>query len=374
MNILYLTNHLNTGGITSYVFTLAAGLKKRGHNVYVASSGGELVEKFTAEGIIYLPIPIKTKSEISYKILISRFRLLKTIRERDIDILHANTRVTQVLSFLIQRTQGKPYISTCHGFFKKRLFRKIFPCWGDRVIAISASVKEHLMQDFAVKEEKIRVIHNGIDVKKFQIPDSKSLPNRQADQIEIKKKFGLSDAPVIGIVARLSQEKGHSYLIKAMPEVIAKIPRAQLLIVGEGRQKAKLLNLVRAIGLENNVLFFPSVMDTQEVLSSLDLFVLPSLKEGLGLALMEAMALGLGVIGSDVGGIKSLIQDNYNGLLAKPADSQGLSRAILELLENPKKAEFLGNNARVFIAQNFSQEKMVLETEGVYSECLNVIG
>jgi len=367
MNILYLTNHLNIGGITSYVLTLAAGLKKRGHNVYIASSGGELVPKFIAEGIVYLPIPIKTKSEISYKILVSRLKLLKIIREKNIDIIHANTRVTQVLSFLIQRAQGKPYVSTCHGFFKKRLFRKIFPCWGDKVIAISASVKEHLMQDFGVKEDKIRVIHNGIDIKKFQIPNSKS-------KIEIKKKLGLSDGPVIGIVARLSEEKGHSYLIQAMPEVITKIPRAQLLIVGEGRRKAELLNLVRTIGLEKNVFFLPPVMDTQEVLSSLDLFVLPSLKEGLGLAAMEAMVSGLGVIGSDVGGIKSLIQDNYNGLLVRPADTQGLSDAILELLQNPKKIEFLGNNARTFIEQNFSQEEMVQETEGVYLECLNAIG
>jgi glycosyltransferase involved in cell wall biosynthesis len=112
-------------------------------------------------------------------------------------------------------------------------------------------------------------------------------------------------------------------------------------------------------------------MDTQEILSALDLFVLPSLKEGLGLALMEAMACGLCVIGSDVGGIKSLIQDRYNGLLVRPADSRELSYAILELLQNPDRAESLGTNARIFINQNFSKEQMVLETEKVYLECLS---
>jgi glycosyltransferase involved in cell wall biosynthesis len=218
------------------------------------------------------------------------------------------------------------------------------------------------------------VIHNGIDVRKFQIPNSESLPGRQAGKLEIKKKLGLGDGPLAGIIARLSEEKGHSYLIKAMPEIIAKIPHAQLLIVGEGRMKVGMVNLVKALGLEKNVFFLPSVMDTQEVLSGLDLFVLPSLREGLGLALMEAMALGLGVIGSDVGGIRSLIRDNYNGLLVRPADTQGLSSAILELLQNPKKAQLLGNNARVFIEQNFSQEKMAQETERVYLECLNAIG
>jgi len=367
MKILYLANHLNIGGITSYVLTLARGLKEKGHKVYVASSGGELTARFVNEGIVFLPIPIKTKSEINYKILISKFKLLKIIREQNIDLIHANTRVTQVLSFLIQRSCGKPYISTCHGFFKKRLFRQIFPCWGNKVIAISASVKAHLMQDFRVKEDKIRIIHNGIDVKKFRISNAES-------KIEIKKKLGLGQGPVIGIVARLSEEKGHIYLIRAMPEIIGKIPKAQLLIVGEGRTKAQMLNLAKVMGLEKNVFFLPSVMDTQEVMSSMDLFVLPSLKEGLGLALMEAMACGLGVIGADVGGISSLIQDNRNGLLVKAADTKGLSDAILELLQNPVKAQSLGSNARKFIEQNFSQEKMVQETERVYLECLNVTG
>jgi len=365
MNILYLTNHLNIGGISSYVLTLATGMKKRGHNVYIASSGGQLLPRFITEGIVYIPIPIKTKSEISYKVLISKFKLLKYIKEKNIEIIHANTRVMQVLSCLIQRTLSKPYVSTCHGFFKKRFFRKIFPCWGNKVIAISESVKEHLIRDFQVKEEDIRVIHNGIDLDKFKIQDQKL-------KIDIKKELGLSEGPVIGIIARLSEEKGHIYLIKAMQEVITRIPQAQLLIVGEGRMRGKLVNLTKEMGLKKSVFFLPSVMDTQEVLSSMDLFVLPSLKEGLGLALMEAMACGLAVVGSDVGGIKSLIQDRYNGLLVRPADSRALSYAILELLQNPDKAKYLGTNARIFINQNFSQEKMVLGTEKVYSECLNV--
>jgi glycosyltransferase involved in cell wall biosynthesis len=220
------------------------------------------------------------------------------------------------------------------------------------------------MRDFQVKEKDIRVIHNGIDVKKYQISISKS-------QMEIKRNLGLGEGPVIGIVARLSAEKGHSYLIKAMPEVITRVPKAQLLIVGEGRMKEELSWLTQTLGLEKSVFFLPQVFDTQEVLSAMDLFVLPSLKEGLGLSLMEAMACGIAVIGASVGGIRSLIQDQENGLLVKPADSSGLAGAILELFQNTDKAKFLGRNARAFIAQNFSQEKMVQETERVYLECLS---
>jgi len=364
MNILYLTNHLNIGGISSYCLTLATGMKKRGHNIYIASSGGELLPRFRGEGIIYLPIPVKTKSEISYKVLFSKFKLAKFIKENKVDIIHANTRVTQVLSFFIRRSCHKPYVSTCHGFFKKRLFRKIFPCWGDRVIAISEEVKEHLTRDFKVNEQDIKVIHNGIDVNKFRVQSTEY-------RVQRKKDLGLGDGPVVGIVARLSEEKGHEYLIKAMKEVIIVFPRARLLIVGEGRMKEKMEDLIKLTALEENVTFIPRAMDTQEVLSVMDLFVLPSLKEGLGLALMEAMACGIGVIGSDVGGIKSLIKDGDNGLLVKPADSHGLSLAILQLLQNPDRARYLGANARSFINRGFSQEKMISETEKVYLECLN---
>lgn len=364
MNILYLTNHLNIGGISRYLLTLASGLKARGHQVYIASNRGDLVEQFEKEGIIYIPIPIKTKKEISPKIFISSLKLCKFIREEKIDIIHANTRVTQVLASLLQKRTHKPFISTCHGFFKKRLLRKIFPCWGVKVIAISKQVKEHLINDFNVKDSDIRVIHNGIDVEKF---------GRYAicDMRQAKMKSGLSNGPVVGIVARLSDVKGHRYLIEAMPQVLRQIPDAQLLIVGDGKEKKELLALTKRLGMQKNVYFRPSVNDTRDVLSTMDLFVLPSLKEGLGLSLMEAMASGLAVIGSDIGGIRSLIKDGYNGLLVRPADSTALSGAILELLRDTEKRESLGEKARIFIQENFSQEKMIIETEKVYLECLN---
>ena len=370
MNILYLTNHLNIGGITSYVLSLAKGLKKRGHHVYIASFGGGLLSRFIEEGIIYISIPINTKSEISPKILVSMFILSIVIKQDNIDIVHSNSRTTQVLGCLLSNLTHTPHIWTCHGFFKKRLSRRLFPCWGNKVIAISESVKEHLLNDFKVEEKDIRVIYNGIDVEKSKIPASPAGRKNQKSKIDTKKSFGLGDGPVIGIIARLSEEKGHIYLIKAMKVVIDEVPEAQLLIVGEGRMKKELVNLSSCLGIEKSVFFIPSVADTQEVLSIMDLFVLPSLKEGLGLSLMEAMAEGLAVIGSDVGGIRSLIQNGYNGLLVKSADSQGLSSAILELLRDAEKRTFLGNNARNFITENFSQEKMVLQTEEVYSECL----
>jgi len=363
MNILYLTNHLNIGGISSYVLTLAKGLKAKGHNIYIASGPGELIEQFKREGINYIPIPIKTKAEIGPKVLISLMMLENFMKEKKIDIIHANTRVTQVLACLFQKRTKRPFISTCHGFFKKRLLRRIFPCWGLRVIAISEQVKEHLIKDFKVDEKNITVIHNGVDVEKFG-------RRKKEEGRRKKEELGLGSGPVVGIIARLSDVKGHVYLIEAMKSVLQDVPNAQLLIVGEGKMKNKLARLIAKLAIDRNVVFLPSVRDTASVLSIMDIFVMPSIEEGLGLSLMEAMAAGVAVIGSDVGGIKSLIMDGENGLLVKPKDALGIQEAILGLLKDEQKREFLGKNARIFIAQNFSQEKMLLQTEGVYSECL----
>jgi len=359
MKILFLTNHLNIGGITSYVLTLSTGLKKLGHDVYLASSGGGLLPKFEEAGIEYIHIPILTKQELSPKIILSRFKLSRALKGKNIDIVHSNSRTTQVLASIL----GQPHVATCHGFFKPRLSRIFFPTWGDRVIAISEQVKEHLVNDLKVDDKKVVVVNNGIDTEKFKANDG-------MDKAAAKRSFGLRDAPVVGIVARLSDVKGHIHLIEAMGLILKKYPAVQLLSFGDGKMKPELEKLAKELGLNRSVHFMTQAIDTGVALSAMDLFVMPSLKEGLGLALMEAMASGLAVIGSDVGGIKSLIRDGETGLLVRPADPQGLAAAIIELLNDPAKRKILGESARIFIAESFSQEKMCIATERVYRECL----
>ena len=365
MNILCVTNHLNTGGITSYAFTLYSGLKKRGHNVFIASSGGEALPKFIAAGFTYIRVPIKTKKEISLKIIFSAFKLSGIIKNNKIDIIHSHSRTTQVLGCFLERLTPARHVFTCHGFFKRRFLRRVFPCWPKRVIAISRQVREHLIRDFKLDEKRIVVIHNGIDLDRFrgQGPEGRK---------QARISLGLGDLPVVGIIARLSDVKGHKYLIEAMGKVLEKYPRSNLLIVGEGKMQKELVGLVNSLGINKNVFFIPEIPDTTRALSAMDVFVMPSLQEGLGLALMEAMAEGLAVIGSNIGGIKTLIQDGQSGLLVEPADKNGLAQAILTLLNDPDKRLELGRRARDFIRNNFSQEKMVLETEKEYLNCLNI--
>jgi glycosyltransferase involved in cell wall biosynthesis len=367
MNILYLTTHLNVGGITSYLLTLAQGFRARGHTVYVASSGGDSLVRFSTQGVIHIPIPIRTKSELNIvKLGLSAVSLVRQLEHRHIDIIHSHTRVTQVLGCILQRCIHAPHVTTCHGFFKKRLSRMILPCWGDRVIAISDPVKEHLIFDLGVSERNIRRVYNGIDVNFFAAASKISSDERRA----IRRTIGLTDGPVIGIIARLSDVKGHQYLIQAMKALLERHPDVQLLIVGEGPMERRLTGLVRSLKIEKNVVFVPTVDGTARTLSIIDLYVLPSLKEGLGLSLMEAMAAGIPCIGSDVGGIRDLIRSGTNGILVRPADPAGLSAAIQELLSDPARARSMGEQAHMFINRYFSQAEMLQRTEEVYRECV----
>jgi len=362
MNILFLANHLNTGGITSYITNLSTGLKKRGHNLFIASSGGELFGTLKDAGIFCWYVPMNTKNEFSLKIARSAFRLSKRIKSNHIDIVHSNSRTTQVLGCILKRFNNVRHIFTCHGFFKRRLSRRIFPCWSDEVIAISAQVQEHLINDFRLSKERISLICNGIDTERFT-------PVSFNNKKEAKISLGLSSNPVIGILARLSDVKGHKYLIEAMKEVLLVYPNAQLLIAGEGRMEIGLKRLARDLNINRSVHFVSNAIDTRKIISALDLFVLPSLQEGLGLALMEAMSMGLAVVGSAVGGIKTLIQDRHNGLLVRPGDSLAIAQAITSLISDPDLALNLGENARKYIIKEFSLEKMILGTERVYQSC-----
>ena len=211
-----------------------------------------------------------------------------------------------------------------------------------------------------VKKQK-NLINNGVDARNF---------GDFSGRAKLRGSLNVNDVTLVGIIARLSDVKGHTYLLQAMPGVLKSFPSTKLLIVGQGKMQECLVKEVEALGIKDNVLFLPKAENTRDVLAAMDIFVMPSLQEGLGLALMEAMAQGLAVIGSAVGGIPTLIQDNQNGLLVAPADVAGLVAAILKLLNDSKLRQDLGKNARQFIMDNFSQEKTVDQTEWIYKKCL----
>ena len=292
MNILLLTTHLNSGGITSYLLTLTKGLIERGHSVSIASSGGNTEADFRRLKANLLTLNIRTKSELSPKIYWALSPLKRFAEENKIDVIHAQTRVTQVIGYWLKRLTKKMLVATCHGFFRPRFFRRIFSCWGDRTIAISEQVQEHLIKDFHVSLERIALVNSGVDTDAYK-------PASSAERSAIRKKYNFKDNdPLVGMIARLSDVKGQDILIQAMPKIIAALPSIKLLLVGEGKMEAKLKSLVANLDLGNSVQFLPIVNQTQEILSMLDVFVNPSRQEGLGLSIMEAQSSGLPVVAS----------------------------------------------------------------------------
>jgi len=360
LNILILTTHVNTGGITSYILTLGEGLVKKGHKVLVAASGGDCVSRFQDAGMRFVEINIRTKSEVHPKLLLAWGPLNRLVREENINIIHAQTRVTQVLGCVLGRACGVQMVTTCHGFFRPRWFRKTFPCWGQAVIAISQPVARHLNQDLGQDPKKIHLIANGIDLDRFVV-------TQESKRLSLRQKWNMG-GKVIGIIARLSDVKGIDILIKAMPFVLKEIPTANLMIVGQGPQEAYLHRLTQELSLSAHVRFENIVNRTEELLPIFDVFIMPSLMEGLGLSVMEAQACGIPVVASRVGGLVDLIEDGKSGYLVASHDPAALADRIIEVLKNSDGARVMAQEARSNIEHRFSAESMVNQTFKIYEQ------
>ena len=366
MKILLLTTHLDFGGISIYCISLAKALKDRGHDVRIASGGGVLLSELNNYGIQHIQLNIRTKSELSPLLWKSRIRLMETFKEWRPDVMHAQTRVTQVLAWMVYKKTRIPYMSTCHGFFRPHYGRKIFGFWGKKVIAISDAVREHLVNDLKVKKEKVYLINNGIDIKKFDTIVT------EKEKKAYKSRIGIKTGPVVGIIARLSPVKGHKYLLMAGKELLKQFPNLEILIIGDGPSKKELVDAVMAYGLGKCTYIEESTIDTRVPLSVMDVFVLPSIQEGLGLSVLEAMAAGVPVVGSNVGGVYSLIKDGQTGFLVPSKDPAALASAIARLLSDKKSALSMASAAREMVKEKFSLEGMAEKVELVYKEAVNV--
>ena len=363
MKVLLLTTHLNIGGVAVYTVSLAKALKREGVGVFVASSGGELVKSLKKDKIFHLKLNIKTKFEFNPKLIPEFFKLLKFIKKNNIDIIHAQTRVGQVLASLLSLVTRAYHVSTCHGFFKnKRWGRRLFGGWGDCCIAISDAVREHLVKDFNIKPDRVFLVYNGVDSNRFAagIGDD--------EKGTLRNSLGLDRYPVIGSVSRLSPVKGLRYLLFAMKDILREEPGAHLLLVGEGPSKEYLMELARRLGIENSVFFALNTTEPERFLSIIDVFVFYSLEEGLGLSLLEALACGKACVASNVGGVSSIIEDGRTGILVPPKDTHALKEAITKIIRDRKLKTLLGESGKAMVRDKFSLKKMAREVIDVYEK------
>ncbi len=321
-----------------------------------------MVKKLAEDEIPHFKLDIKTKSELSPKVVSSAIALKKIVRDEKIRLIHAHTRVAAVTASLVSLTTRVPYVTTCHGFFKRRLGRLLCKCWGKKVIAISEAVKEHLINDFGIPEDRIALIYTGVDTAKF----SEDLP--EEDKAKARRRFGVENGPLIGTIGRLSPVKGQEVLLKAVKSILKGFPEAKILLIGDGPDESRLRKLVYELGIERSVIFAKSVDDTKGALAIMDVFVLPSIKEGLGLSLIEAMACGRPCVASRIGGIENIVEDGKTGLFFTPGDAEGLAIAIKRILSDKLIRDIISKNGREKVLRYFSVDQMATKMEMLYKE------
>ena len=352
------------GGITRYVQLLGTVMAERGHGVGVVSGGGALEVSFDAKGVKTYRFPLRKKSILDPSLYFSFSKIAKLIKKEQYGILHAHTRVTQALASFLGKKTGVPVVSTCHGFFKYNLGRKIFPFWGDRVVAVSAPVAEELKKVHRVAVSKIRVIANAIDLKEA------ALRFAQKDSEAIRRQYKIPEnSTVVCSIARLVQDKGPVILVRAMAELTPRHPDIFLLLVGDGREKANLEKLIHELNLTERAVIVPNLEDISTVLAVTDIFAHPAFyREGFGLGIAEAMAVGRPVVITDIPAVNSLFRPGECSVMAKPGDVSSLAGALRFLMEAPEEKKRIAQAGRNLVWSLCSLERQADEMEAVYRE------
>jgi len=293
-------------------------------------------------------------------------RIRECIRERKIDVIHCHGYKSTIYGYAAAKLSRVPLIATCHGWPGKSLALRFY-YWLDRVVlrsfdqvvAVSDRIQQSLEQA-GLAPERIRIIANGVDIARFAGP----APSRA----EIS---GHPDFLRIGVVGRLAPEKGIPVLFQAAREILMQHPRTQFVLVGDGPDRAKLESLARELGIEDHVTFAGVCADMPTMYASFDIFVLPSLSEGMPLAILEAMAAGKAVVASRVGAISHLVISGQTGFTVEPRDVPGLRDSILRLMENQRLREQFGEEGRLLVTSHYSAEKMAKSYLAVYQGVLD---
>jgi glycosyltransferase involved in cell wall biosynthesis len=246
----------------------------------------------------------------------------------------------------------------------KKLVKKIMTLCLHYTIAVSQANKRLLMRDYKIPSIHIKLIRNCIDASKYSF----SAEGRE----RVRKEFGVSAEHVlVGTVARFSFQKGHEYTVDAIPAILEKFPATRFLFVGEGPEREKIFQKSQDLGLQDAVFFAGARQDIADVLSSMDIFLLTSILEGLPLSVLEAMAVGLPVIATRVSGTPEAVLHELTGLLIPPADATAVSQAVKDLLADPEGRRRMGRQGRLLILHHFHKKHLVKQVTEFYDQLID---
>lgn len=372
MNILQLISTKGFFGAENVVVNLSRGLKDMGFNVYIGifcdlrkASNLTIIEEIKKYNIPFLIFDCRKKFDFN-----NLLKLRKFIKEKNIDIVHSHNYKSNIYSFFATLFLKCKKVATCHLWagesFKMKFYEfldKLFLKKFDKVVGVSEKIISELIKS-SIPKEKIEFVSNGIDIEKFT---PEKIDKTKVTQI--KKELGIKDnEKVVGTIGRLSKQKGHIYLIYAAKEIIKEFPNVKFLIVGDGELKEELLLEVKKLNLEEKIIFTGFRNDIPEILNVIDIFVLPSLNEGMPMVLLEAMAAKKPIIATNVGAIPKLIENNKTGFLIELKSEKKIYECIITLLKDSKKSLLFTQNTYGKVKNEYSLEYMTEKYLNIYKQ------
>jgi glycosyltransferase involved in cell wall biosynthesis len=332
------------------------------------------VEEVKAQGVKVIPLPSMVRSIRPVKDFRALFFLAWLIFKEKPDIVHTHSSKAGILGRLAAKIAGVPYIvHTPHGhvfyghfgILASKIFlwvERIFSKFTDRMVALTDGERNDYIKLSVCPPQRVFKIHSGVDLEQFMQPNG--------NRVEKKRSLGLDqNGTVIGFVGWLLPIKGPAYLLKAMAHIWPEHPAASLVMVGKGELDVDLRTQALKMNANGKVKFLGWREDVHEIIPIFDLLVLPSLNEGMGRVLVEAMAAGKPVVASEVGGIPDLVKHGETGYLVRPADERALANGIKKLLNDPERAQQMGQRGKEYCRQ-FSLEAMIAKLDDLYSDLI----
>jgi len=374
VNVLFIIIQMNMmGGSERLVYNLISKLDRQVFNPSVAwFYGDKPLQEFLELGIPLFHVPKNGRFDFS-----PMRSLGEIIKKNQIAVVNAHHFFSMIYAFFGTKLRNRSsLIYTEHSEWEVQGISQKWRIIGrsllkriDHVVGVGPEVTKQLENVFRLPESKVSTILNGVDLQEFQ--------SRGQNIQEIRRSLNLKDGErVIGIVGNFRRGKNHVFLIKAFGELVKTLENVKLVLIGRGysndleNSEPEVREMIRELGIGDNVSFLGSRSDVSELLGIMDVFCLTSLKEGLPISLIEAMAAGLPVVGTHVEGIRDVIVPNHNGFLIELGDVHEFKNILLDLLKHPEYRERLGRAGRQLAEEKYSLERCVSEYEKLFLSTL----
>ncbi|MEW5744181.1 MAG: glycosyltransferase family 4 protein [Nitrospirota bacterium] len=363
IKVMQVTHDLAIGGLQRVIVNICKGINRDIFDVSVLCLRryGEFQPELEEMGVKTFLLPDAKESGLDY---LSVWKIKRILKEQQTDVVH--THNTQpfvqggVAAFIagvktvVHTDHARSYPDKWRYMFAERVVSHLVR----NVVAVSDSTAQDLIQRVKIPARKVITVPNGIDGNPFCIT---------VDKDEKKKELGFGGrGPVIGFASRVARQKGLTYLLKAMPEIIQVFPECVLVIAGEGPEESPLQQEAANLNIKDHVVFLGPRLDIPELLKLFDILVLPSVWEGLPMILLEAMAAGCPTVATDVGGVSTAIKNGESGVLVEAENPAALSREIVSLLSDEDKRKVLSEKGRRRFLDMFSAEVMTRKYEELY--------